>query len=129
MDHDKNILILTVSLLAFTVFALLAAIYRRVYLERYGREGEDYADHCLYANDQIVNECLRLVKHVIIVLAVLYVVRGVDHHEAVLSDPGLGIIHVLLNSIAGVGCLIGTNSAYMLWRRHKRFQHFTRTRP
>lgn len=119
MDTIKIVLLLIVSgLWIFTACTLLIAVTRRVYLVCNARWAPDYQDLRMYANDQVVIESLRLTKHTIL-CALIAMTPG---------DPPQ-VVEIRNIGIAAVGILIGVTSALALYRRRRRYRHFTKRNP
>jgi hypothetical protein len=111
---EKTILILIVSCLWLaTVGALVYACIRRWKVDAEWKDSQDYDAIKAFANDQIVVEFLRLLKHSI--LCTLIIITP--------SDPPPLMEHRNVG-IAAVGLLIGLTSAWSLYRRHVRFHKF-----
>ena len=113
MDDGKIALLILVSgLWVFTVACLVVAVYRRRLLESW-RGHADYEDLRLYTNDQVFFEALRLTKHGVLVWLI-----------AVTPDTPPPLAETRNIGIAAVGVLLGFTSAFVLYRKHKRFKHF-----
>jgi hypothetical protein len=114
MNQDKAILILLVSSLwVATLGALIYACVRRYRVDAEWKWSQDYDAIKQFANDQIVVETLRLMKHSILCVLILMTP----------NDPP-PLMEARNIGIASVGLLIGLTSAWSLYRRHYRFNRF-----